>query len=138
MGLFKENIMSKLLIRLVVNAVALWAALELVPGLTYEGDWVTLLIIALIFGVVNALVRPLLILLTCPLIMVTLGLFVLVVNTILLSLTIWISSDLFNLGISSTGFWATFFGALVISIVSGLLSLLVKDDNERSNRRRRQ
>jgi putative membrane protein len=126
----------KLLIRLGINAVALWAALELVPGLAYEGDWLTLLIIALIFGVVNALVRPLLVLLTCPFIVVTLGLFVLVVNTILLSLTIWISSEIFNLGISSTGFWATFFGALIISIVSGLLSLLVKDDNERSKKRR--
>jgi putative membrane protein len=127
--------MTKLLIRLGVNAVALWAAIQLVPGLSYEGDWVTLLIIALIFGVVNALVRPLLILLTCPLIVVTLGLFVLVVNTILLSLTIWISRDVFSLGVSSTGFWATFFGALVISVVSGLLSLFLKDDNERSRQR---
>jgi putative membrane protein len=123
--------MSKLLLRLVINAIALWAAVQLVPGLSHEGDAVTLLIIALIFGVVNALVRPLLILLTCPLIVVTLGLFVLVVNTILLSLTIWVSSDLFNLGLTSNSFWATFFGALVISIVSGLLSLLLKDDNER-------
>jgi putative membrane protein len=123
--------MSKLLLRLVINAIALWAAVQLVPGLSHEGDAVTLLIIALIFGVVNALVRPLLILLTCPLIVVTLGLFVLVVNTILLSLTIWVSSDLLNLGLTSNSFWATFFGALVISIVSGLLSLLLKDDNER-------
>jgi putative membrane protein len=127
--------MSKLLLRLVINAIALWAAVQLVPGLSHEGDAVTLLIIALIFGVVNALVRPLLILLTCPLIVVTLGLFVLVVNTILLSLTIWVSSDLFNLGLTSNSFWATFFGALVISIVSGLLSLLLKDDNERQRNR---
>jgi putative membrane protein len=127
--------MSKLLLRLIINAIALWAAVSLVPGLNYEGDWVTLLIIALIFGVVNALVRPLLILLTCPLIVVTLGLFVLVVNTIMLSLTIWISNDLLNQSFTTTGFWATFFGALVISIVSGLLSLLVKDDNERRRQR---
>jgi putative membrane protein len=123
--------MTKLLIRLGINAIALWAAIELVPGLSYEGDWVTLLVIALIFGVVNALVRPLLILLTCPLIVVTLGLFVLVVNTIMLSLTIWLSNDLLNQSFTTTGFWATFFGALVISIVSGVLSLLLKDDNER-------
>lgn len=128
--------MTKLLIRLGINAIALWAAIELVPGLRYEGDWITLLIIALIFGVVNALVRPLLLALTCPLIVVTLGLFVLVVNTIMLSLTIWISSEMFSLGVSSESFWATFFGAVVISIVSGLLSLLVKDDNERPRQRR--
>jgi putative membrane protein len=127
--------MSKLLLRLIINAIALWAAVSLVPGLNYEGDWVTLLIIALIFGVVNALVRPLLILLTCPLIVVTLGLFVLVVNTIMLSMTIWISNDLLNQSFTTTGFWATFFGALVISIVSGLLSLLIKDDNERTRQR---
>jgi putative membrane protein len=127
--------MSKLLVRLIINAIALWAAVSLVPGLNYEGDWVTLLIIALIFGVVNALVRPLLILLTCPLIVVTLGLFVLVVNTIMLSMTIWISNDLLNQSFTTTGFWATFFGALVISIVSGLLSLLIKDDNERTRQR---
>ncbi|MFO7539290.1 MAG: phage holin family protein [Chloroflexota bacterium] len=128
--------MTKLLIRLGVNAVALWVAIQLVPGLSYEGDWITLVVIALIFGLVNALVRPLLILLTCPLIMVTLGFFVLVINTIMLSLTIWISNDLLNQGFSSTGFWATFFGALVISIVSGLLSLFLKDDNERTRQRR--
>ncbi len=129
--------MRNLLIRLVINAAALWAAIELVPGLGYEGDVVTLFIIAVIFGVVNALVRPLLIMLSCPLIVLTLGLFVLIVNTALLSLTIWISSEVFNLGVSSTGFWATFFGALVISIVSGLLSLLLKDNNEQSRRRKK-
>lgn len=129
--------MTKLLIRLGINAVALWAAIELVPGLNYEGDWVTLLIIALVFGLVNALVRPLLVLLTCPLIVVTLGLFVLIVNTIMLSLTIWISNDLLNQGFTTTGFWATFFGALVISIVSGLLSMFLKDDNEQTRRKQR-
>lgn len=132
--------MKNLLIRLIINAAALWAAIALVPGLeyAYERDLVPLFIIALIFGLVNALVRPLLILLTCPFIVLTLGLFVLIVNTILLSLTIWISGEVFDLGLSSTGFWATFFGALVISIVSGLLSTLLKDDNEQSRRQRRQ
>jgi putative membrane protein len=122
--------MSNLLLRLIINAIALWAAVRLVPGLNHEGDLVTLLIIALIFGVVNALVRPLLVLLTCPLIVVTLGLFVLIVNTALLSLTIWVSNDLFNLGLTSNSFWATFFGAIVISVVSSLLSLFLKDDRE--------
>lgn len=121
----------KLLVRLGVNAIALWAAIELVPGLTYEGDGWTLLWIALIFGLVNALVRPLVVLLTCPLIILSLGLFVLVINTALFSLTLWLSGpEVFNLGLSSTDFWATFFGALVISLVSGVINALVKDDRE--------
>ncbi len=121
--------MIRLLIRLVINAVAIWAAVNLVPGLNHEGSTVSLLIVALIFGLVNALVRPLLLLLTCPFILLTLGLFVLVVNTIMLSLTVRLSS-VWDLGLTSTGFWATFLGALVISIVSSIISLLIKDNNE--------
>ena len=122
--------MLRILVRLIVNAVALWVAIELVPGLQYEGGWLSLLIIAFIFGLVNALVRPIIILLTCPLIVLSLGIFVLVINTLMLALTVWLSRDVFNLGLTSTGFWATFFGALVISIVSGVISLLIKDDRE--------
>lgn len=122
----------KLLIRLIVNAIALWVAVRLVPGITYEGGPVTLLFVALIFGVVNALVRPLLTVLTCPLIVVTLGLFVLVINGILLALTAWISG-LLDLGFSIDGFWAAFLGALVISIVSAILSMFVADDDKRKD-----
>ncbi len=126
--------MIRFLIRLVVNAVAIWAAVQLVPGLNYVGSTTSLLIVALVFGVVNALVRPLLLLLTCPFIILTLGLFVLVVNTIMLSLTVWLSS-IWDLGLTSTGFWATFLGALVISIVSSVINLLIKDDNEEKHGR---
>lgn len=121
--------MFRFLIRLIVNAVAIWAAVQLVPGLNYEGSTASLLLVALVFGIVNALVRPLLLLLTCPFIILTLGLFVLVVNTIMLSLTVWLSS-LFSLGLTSTGFWTTFLGAVVISLVSSVINLLIKDDNE--------
>ena len=123
--------MIRFIIRLVVNAVAIWAAVQLVPGLNYIGSTTSLLIVALVFGVVNALVRPLLLLLTCPFIILTLGLFVLVVNTVMLSLTVWLSG-IWDLGLTSTGFWATFLGALVISIVSSVINLLIKDDNEDS------
>lgn len=123
--------MVRLLVRLGVNAIALWAAIELVPGLNYEGSGTSLLIIALIFGLVNALVRPIVVLLTCPLIVLTLGLFVLVVNTIMLSLTVWLAGpNVLDLGLTSNGFWATFFGAVVISIVSGVINLLIKDERE--------
>lgn len=126
--------MLRLLVRLIVNAVALWVAVELVPGLQFEGDWVSLLIIAFIFGLVNALVRPIIILLTCPLIVLSLGLFVLVINTLMLALTVWLSREVLDLGLTSTGFWATFLGALVISIVSGVINLLIKDEHERGER----
>ncbi|MAT99759.1 MAG: hypothetical protein CL608_21680 [Anaerolineaceae bacterium] len=121
--------MFRFLIRLVVNAVAIWAAVELVPGLNYVGSTASLLLVALVFGIINALVRPLLLLLTCPFIILTLGLFVLIINTIMLSLTVWLSG-IFDLGLTSTGFWATFLGALVISIVSSLINLIIKDDDE--------
>lgn len=116
-------------IRWAVNTIALWAAIQIVPGLVHDGTALSLLLIALLFGLINALLRPLLVLLTCPLILLTLGLFVFIVNTLMLSLTIW-ASGIFDLGLMSTGFWATFFGALVVSIVSGVLSMLLRDDNE--------
>ena len=125
--------MFRFLIRLVVNAVAIWAAVQLVPGLNYEGSTASLLLVALVFGIVNALVRPLLLLLTCPFIILTLGLFVLVVNTIMLSLTVWLSS-VFDFGLTSTGFWTTFLGALVVSIVSSVINLIIKDNNEDDRR----
>ncbi|MCB8946015.1 MAG: phage holin family protein [Ardenticatenaceae bacterium] len=126
----------KLIVRLVINALALWIAIELIPGFNFEGSNVSLLIIALIFGLVNAMVRPLILLLTCPLVLLTLGLFILVVNTIMLSLTVWLSGpEVFGLGLTSQGFWTTFLAAVVISIVSGVMSALVKDDDEKRDRR---
>lgn len=122
--------MGKLLVRLIVNAVALWVAVEIVPGLGYDGDLVTLLLVALIFGLVNALVRPLLAVLSCPLIILTLGLFVLVINGLMLLLTGWLSRQ-FGLGFTIESFWAALLGALVISIVSALLNLFVADDDNR-------
>lgn len=119
----------RLIARLLINAFALWLAITIVPGLEFAGGWVTLLIIALIFGVVNALVRPIILFLSCPLIVLTLGLFVLIVNAIMLSLTIWLS-NFFDLGLTTTGFWATFWGAVVISIVSGIINLLIRDERE--------
>ncbi len=129
--------MSRLLIRWVINAAALWVAIRLVPGIEHTGSGFSLLGIALIFGLVNALVRPVLLLLTCPLIFLTLGLFVLIVNTILLALTAWLAGpNVLDLGLSVSGFWATFFGALVISVVSGVINALVKDENEKERRER--
>jgi putative membrane protein len=124
--------MPRFFIRLLVNAFALWVTIQIVPGIVYDGTNLSLLVIALIFGVVNALVRPLLVILTCPLIILTLGLFLFVVNGIMLSLTAWISG-IFNLGLYIDGFWATVFGAVVVSVVSGIINTVLKDTREEDN-----
>ena len=114
------------LIRLLVNAAALWVATRLVPGVSYDGGALPMLGVALVFGVVNAFLRPMLKLLTFPLIIVTLGFFALVVNGLMLWLTSSLSASL-GLGFHVSGFWAAFWGGLVVSLVSTILSLLIRD-----------
>ena len=114
------------LLRLLINAAALWVAIRIVPGVSYQGQWPSLMFVALVFGVLNASVRPLLKLFTFPLLILTLGLFTLVINAFMLMLTSWVS-NLLDLGFHVTGFWAAFWGALVVSMVSLLLSLFVND-----------
>lgn len=126
--------MNRFILRWLINAVALYAAISLVPGLALHStrmpDWVALALLALIFGFLNALLRPLLMLLTCPLIILTLGLFTLLINTAMLYLTSWIG-DLFGVELTIAGFWPAFLAALVVSVVSILLSLIFKDDLHR-------
>jgi putative membrane protein len=92
---------------------------------TYEGGWLPFLGVSLILAVINATLRPLIKLLTCPLILLTLGLFALVVNGLMLWLTSYVSDSL-DLGFHVTGFWAAFFGGLVVSIVSTLVSIALR------------
>jgi putative membrane protein len=115
--------------RLLVNAAALWVATRVVPGVTYSGEWLPFFGVALVFGVLNATLRPLTKILTFPLIIVTLGVFALVVNGLMLWLTSSISESL-GLGFHVSGFWPAFWGALVVSIVSLLLSMFVKDGSK--------
>ena len=110
--------------RVLINAAALWAATRVVPGISYDGDWITLFIVALVFGVINISVRPVLMLLTLPFLIVTLGLFTFVLNGLMLWLTSAISDGL-GLGFHVAGFGAAFFGALVVTVVSFMLSLFV-------------
>ena len=122
----------KLLIRWVISALALFAAAWLVPGITVDGNgWVVYAVMAVILGLVNAIVRPLLKLLTCPLILLTLGLFVLVVNGLTLWLASAVATDWFNVGFYVDGFWSAFLGALIVSIVTVVLSALVREDDPR-------
>ena len=114
------------LIRLLVNAGALWAAVAVVPGVTYAGGWLPFFGVALVFGFVNAFIRPLAKLLTFPLILLTLGIFSLIINGLMLWLTSALSGAL-DLGFHVRGFWSAFFGALVVSIVSTLLSMMITE-----------
>ena len=116
----------RFVLRLCVNAAALWAATAIVPGVIYRGDGAYLFLVALVFGLMNALVRPILKVLTCPLIILTLGLFTFVIN----GLVLWMTSALagrLRLGFHVSGFWPAFWGALVVSIVSVLLSVFVRE-----------
>ncbi|HYT33195.1 MAG TPA: phage holin family protein, partial [Thermoanaerobaculia bacterium] len=102
----------RFLLRLLINAVALWVATRIVPGVTFTGETGYLVVVALVFGLLNALVRPILTLLTCPLLVLTLGLFTFVINAVILLLTSALSEKL-GIGFSVSGFWAAFLGALV-------------------------
>jgi putative membrane protein len=126
--------MVKLLLHWLISAVALAAAAYLVPGIAIVGEpaWKTVAIMAIIFGLVNALIRPLLKVLTCPLIILTLGLFTLVLNGLMLWLSSWIGQQ-FGIGFDVSGFMPAFWGALVVSVVSFILSLIFlgKDEGKR-------
>jgi len=118
------------LLRLIINAAALWAATRLVSGISFTGGYLTLFMVALVFGILNMLVKPVLFLLTLPFFLVTLGLFTLVLNAVMLWLTSALSESL-GLGFKVEGFWAAFLGALVVSIVSFALSLFVTSGDDR-------
>ena len=121
----------RFLIRLLVNAAALWVATQVVSGVSFSGGVLPMLGVALVFGVVNALIGPVAKILTFPLIIVTLGLFALVINGLMLLLTSALSSAL-GLGFHVRGFWAAFCGALVVSLVSTILSMLIADSKRRA------
>ena len=125
----------RVLLRLVINAIALGAAIVIVPGISADKP-LTILVVALIFGVVNALIRPVVAFFTCPMIILTLGLFIFIINALMLLFTAWVAG-LFNLGFEVEGFWPAFWGALIISIVSLLISWLIKDEGEEKKKRDR-
>jgi putative membrane protein len=114
------------LLRWLISTLAIFAAVQLVPGITFVGPGWELGLIAMIFGVVNVALRPLLTLLTCPLVILTLGLFGLVINALLLLLTAQIA-QVFGFQLVIDGFWPAFWGGLVISLVTLLLSWLAGD-----------
>lgn len=125
----------RLIIRWAIIAFSLFVAAWLVPGIRVEGNaWVIFTLMAVILGLVNAVVRPILTLLTCSLVILTLGLFVLVIN----ALTLWLASSIavnwFHVGFYVDGFWSAFLGALIVSIVSVILSAAVRDERRMAQR----
>lgn len=120
--------MTRFFLRWLINAVGLYAAVLFVPGIRPESsNWWSFVWLALIFGLLNALVRPLLKFLTCPLIILTLGVFTLMINTFLFWLAGIIGTN-FHVGFTVDGFWPAFLGGLVVSLVSLVLTTVFKDE----------
>jgi len=128
----------KFILRWAINSAALYAAIALLPGrLSFESKWglVGIIFLALVFGLVNALFRPLLKILSCPLIILSLGLFTLVINTLLFAMTAWIGDFVgLTLTITEPFWWNAFLGALIVSIVSIVLNLFLKDERKRHHK----
>lgn len=121
--------MVSLLIRFVVTAIAVGAAVNLVPGINV-GDHATKAVVltAVILGIINAIVRPVLRFFSFPLILITLGLFILVINTICLYLAVLVSRSVFGVSITFDGVWPAILGAIVISIVSTIFNWVLPGD----------
>lgn len=115
------------ILRLLVNAAALWAASALIYGIGYTGEWPGMVGLALIFGVVNTYIKPVLNFLSFPVQVLTVGLFSIVINAVLLMLTSWLAG-LFRIPFTVDGFVAALFGAIVVSLVSGLLNIMLEND----------
>jgi putative membrane protein len=113
----------RLILKLLINAAALWVAGYLVSGIDLDGDFWTILLVALIFGLINTVIKPVLKVLSLPVIILSLGLFALVINAAMLGLTAAITDAL-----SVADFWSAVLGAIVISVVSAVLNVFVKDD----------
>ncbi len=129
--------MKKLLIRLAINAVALYAAVAIMDGrgITPQNEnWLSFIWLALIFGLVNAVIRPILVVMSCPLIVLTLGFGTLLINTLMFYLAGWIGTQ-FQAGFTVDGFLPAFFGAFIVSAVSFVLTIFFK--GELDNKRRK-
>jgi putative membrane protein len=123
----------RLLLRWLITAAALVVAAWTVPGInvTDQNGWFAVFLMAAIFGLVNAFLRPILTLLSCPLVLLTLGLFTFVINAFCLWLSSWIAQNWFGAGFVVNGFFPALIGGIVVGIVSFLLSMFLPDSNER-------
>lgn len=123
----------KLILRWLIIALSLYVAVLIVPGITVEGDaWAVFTVMALILGLVNAIVRPVLKFLSCGFIILTLGLFVFVINAASFMLASQIAQNWFNVGFYVDNFWAALLGSVVVSVVSVILSQILIDEDVRA------
>ena len=121
------------LIRWIVTAIAAGAAVWIVPGLTVVGPNATIAVVAfaLILSLINVSLKPILQILSLPISVITLGIFAIIVNALLLELAAWAATGIFSSGISVDGFGSAFLGAIIISIVSAIVNGIIGNDNER-------
>ncbi len=130
--------MRDLIVGFLANAAAITAATFALPGIMLtapntEGKIVAILVVSVIFGVVNAVVKPFFKFVSAPLVLITLGLFLLVVNAALLLLTSWVAGQ-FHLGWRVDGFWNAFWGALIVSVVSFVVNAFIGRKREEEHR----
>lgn len=117
----------KRILGVLVTALGIWVAVSLISGLHFEGSWPTFLLVALILSVINFVVKPIVKLLSLPAIILTLGLFLLIVNALMLQLTLWLAApERLGIGFTSDGFfWSTLLGAVVISLVQMIVNAFI-------------
>ena len=128
--------MKKALLRLAINAVALYAAIAILngKGITPQSDnWVSLIWLALIFGVINAVLKPVLTVVGCPVLILTLGLGTLLINTLLFYLAGLVGTQ-FGVGFTVDGFLPAFLGSLIVSVVGVALGIFINDDRDEDRR----
>ena len=128
--------MKKALVRLAINAIALYAAIAILNGngITPQSDnWAALIWLALIFGVINAVLKPILTVVGCPVLILTLGLGTLLINTLLFYLAGLVGTQ-FGVGFTVDGFWPAFLGSLIVSVVGVALGIFIKDDRDDDRR----
>lgn len=123
--------MKSFIPRVIVNALALAATAWLLPGITVGGNqWVTILLVAVVFGIINAVIKPIFSFVTCGLYVLTLGLFTFIANALMLWITQFVAGW-FGLEFTIDTFWTAIVGAIIISIVSFILSMFVGKDSRR-------
>ncbi len=118
--------MIRIALRVVINAAALWVAARFIDGIILSEDVGSILFVAIVFGLINAFIRPVVMVLAFPALILTLGLFTLVINAAMLGATAWLTDSL-----AVDGFVPAFLGALVITVVSWALSSILINENER-------
>lgn len=115
-----------LVLRWLILALGVWVAAELVGGITYNG-WKSILIVAAVLGLINMYIKPVITLLSLPFAILTLGLFLIVLNALFLGLASWISGEL-GVDFHVDDFWAALFGAIIISIVGIVVGLFISPE----------